>query len=111
MAAMIKTAAVFSAAVCLVCPPILDAQVSSRDWPQWRGPTRDGSIPTFTVPATWPERLTLKKCWPRSMPRTASRPGDRATPQRIQVSNTSTWSQPAIVSNRLFVKDVETLAL
>jgi outer membrane protein assembly factor BamB len=60
MAAMIKTVAVFSAAVCLVCPVTLDAQVSSRDWPQWRGPTRDGSIPAFTVPAIWPERLTLK---------------------------------------------------
>ena len=48
---MLKTVAVFSAAVWLACPPILDAQVSSRDWPQWRGPTRDGSIPTFTVPA------------------------------------------------------------
>ena len=49
MAAMIKTVAVLSAAVCLACPPIIQAQVSSRDWPQWRGPTRDGAIPTFTV--------------------------------------------------------------
>jgi outer membrane protein assembly factor BamB len=25
------------------------------DWPQWRGPSRDGSIPAAQVPAAWPE--------------------------------------------------------
>ena len=28
-------------------------------WPQWRGSNRDGAA-TFTVPKTWPEKLTLK---------------------------------------------------
>lgn len=28
-------------------------------WPQWRGAGRDGAA-TFTAPATWPEKLTLK---------------------------------------------------
>ena len=30
------------------------------DWPQWRGPNRDGAAPLFTVPAAWPEQLTRK---------------------------------------------------
>ncbi len=30
------------------------------DWPQWRGPGRDGSLPSFTDPRAWPERLNRK---------------------------------------------------
>ena len=30
----------------------------SADWPQWRGPTRDGSLPSFREPKVWPEKLT-----------------------------------------------------
>lgn len=33
---------------------------TSTDWPQWRGPTRDGSIDS-ALPAQWPE--SLKKRW------------------------------------------------
>jgi outer membrane protein assembly factor BamB len=32
----------------------------SEDWPQWRGPQRDGSIPSFHEPKVWPEKLTKK---------------------------------------------------
>jgi outer membrane protein assembly factor BamB len=35
-------------------------QASATDWPQWRGPTRDGSIPAFMPPVTWPDELTMK---------------------------------------------------
>jgi outer membrane protein assembly factor BamB len=31
-----------------------------RDWPQWRGPNRDGAAVSLTQPKTWPDRLTLK---------------------------------------------------
>ena len=31
----------------------------AEDWPQWRGPNRDGQI-RFTEPKTWPEKLTTK---------------------------------------------------
>ena len=34
--------------------PVLNAQ----DWPQWRGPNRDGAVQSFTLPSTWPEGLT-----------------------------------------------------
>ena len=32
----------------------------SEDWPQWRGPHRDGSLSSAAAPAAWPERLKLK---------------------------------------------------
>ena len=31
---------------------------TAQDWPQWRGPNRDGSVESFTLPSTWPEGLT-----------------------------------------------------
>lgn len=34
------------------------AQQASRDWTQWRGPSRDGSAPSFTPPKAWPQMLT-----------------------------------------------------
>ncbi len=36
------------------------AQSTGPDWPQWRGPNRDGVVTSFTAPRSWPERLTLK---------------------------------------------------
>ena len=36
------------------------AQDNSPDWPQWRGPNRDGAVASFTAPRPWPERLTLR---------------------------------------------------
>ncbi len=32
----------------------------AQDWPQWRGPNRDGKISGFTAPATWPKELAQK---------------------------------------------------
>ena len=49
--------------VTLALSAIVDGQQAVRNqvegWPQWRGVGRDGSA-TFSVPATWPEKLTLK---------------------------------------------------
>jgi outer membrane protein assembly factor BamB len=33
---------------------------SQPDWPQWRGPNRDGAVASFTAPSRWPEQLTLR---------------------------------------------------
>ena len=31
---------------------------ASQDWPQWRGPNRDGAVSSFNLPASWPDSLT-----------------------------------------------------
>jgi outer membrane protein assembly factor BamB len=36
------------------------ANLSGQDWPQWRGPNRDGKTTGFKAPATWPASLTKK---------------------------------------------------
>jgi outer membrane protein assembly factor BamB len=32
----------------------------AQDWPQWRGPNRDGKAAAFSAPQTWPAQLTQK---------------------------------------------------
>ena len=34
-------------------------------WPQWRGPNRDGVVPKASVPAAWPAKATVK--WKQSV--------------------------------------------
>ncbi len=43
-----------------VLPSTLEAQ-----WPQWRGPDRDGLSPSVEVPAQWPEKL--RSVWRRPL--------------------------------------------
>jgi outer membrane protein assembly factor BamB len=38
----------------------LRAQAPGADWPQWRGPNRNGTLGSFTPPDRWPERLTRR---------------------------------------------------
>jgi outer membrane protein assembly factor BamB len=46
------------ATLLLACLPLIAAaQKPGGDWPQWRGPNRDGSAPAFREPKAWPERL------------------------------------------------------
>lgn len=40
---------------------LISVPVVAQNWPQWRGPNRDGAITSFNEPATWPE--TLKQQW------------------------------------------------
>lgn len=35
------------------------ATTAHAQWPQWRGPGRDGIVPAASVPASWPEKLSL----------------------------------------------------
>ena len=32
----------------------------AQDWPQWRGPNRDGVVMSFSEPSAWPENLTQR---------------------------------------------------
>ena len=50
---------VFAVAIWLLPWP-LTAQESPLDYPQWRGPNRDGSAAAFVEPAPWPERLSRR---------------------------------------------------
>jgi outer membrane protein assembly factor BamB len=46
-----------SLALVLVCA---GSTILAAQWPQWRGPSRDGVVPAASVPAAWPEKLALK---------------------------------------------------
>jgi outer membrane protein assembly factor BamB len=52
-----------SVALIIALTAALSAAVSAQnalDWPQWRGPNRDGSLASFAEPKSWPENLTRK---------------------------------------------------
>jgi len=47
--------------VVLGCAVLLSAVgVFAQDWPQWRGPNRNGKAAGFIAPQTWPQALTQK---------------------------------------------------
>ena len=43
--------------VLIVLLILLTLPIAAQDWPQWRGPNRDGSVTSFREPSPWPERL------------------------------------------------------
>ncbi|HVQ36285.1 MAG TPA: PQQ-binding-like beta-propeller repeat protein, partial [Pyrinomonadaceae bacterium] len=45
----------------LLASLLLSATAAAQDWPQWRGPNRDGNVKGATIPATWPK--ALKEQW------------------------------------------------
>jgi outer membrane protein assembly factor BamB len=59
----------------------LVATLPAADWPQWRGPNRDGTGAVFTEPAQWPETLT----------------------ERWKIPIGVGHSSPVLVGNRIFV--------
>jgi outer membrane protein assembly factor BamB len=50
----VATAALFVAGLAISAA----TQSNSANWPQWRGPDRDGHAAGFVPPKVWPERLT-----------------------------------------------------
>ena len=44
--------------VCLIL--IVAGSLFAQDWPQWRGPNRDGKVTDFKAPEKWPDQLTQK---------------------------------------------------
>jgi len=51
---------VMCAVVLDACAAVSAAQRAPQDYPQWRGPNRDGAASAFADPASWPETLTRK---------------------------------------------------
>ena len=54
---------------------------ASSDWPQWRGPNRDGSAPSFVAPKAWPEALN----------------------KRWQVEVGLGYASPVLIGNRVYI--------
>lgn len=44
----------------IVLAGLAPATTSAGDWPQWRGPNRDGRASDFKAPKEWPKELTQK---------------------------------------------------
>ena len=42
----------------IVCLFVGVVAAAGQDWPQWRGPNRDGAVVSFDEPSTWPDGLT-----------------------------------------------------
>jgi outer membrane protein assembly factor BamB len=50
-----------TAGALVACLVLLGAAgARAQDWPQWRGPNRDGKATGFTAPKSWPKELTEK---------------------------------------------------
>src|SRR5262245_66251048 len=49
----------------LVMSAVAAAVPTAAQWPQWRGPNRDGVVPSSSVPAAWPEKPVLE--WKQSI--------------------------------------------
>src|SRR5262245_53640888 len=74
-----KTAFVLTLAAAALSEPIR-AQNAAADWPQWRGPSRDGTLATYSEPKSWPEQLT----------------------KRWQIEVGSGYATPVVVGNRVY---------
>ena len=57
------------------------SQTNTLDWPQWRGPNRDGHGAGFVPPKVWPDRLT----------------------QRWKVDVGNGYATPLLVGNRIYM--------
>ena len=55
-----RNAALIALIVVAGLTSVVGGQNLSPDWPQWRGPSRDGSLAGFAEPKVWPERLTQR---------------------------------------------------
>jgi outer membrane protein assembly factor BamB len=59
---------------------VVRGQNAGTDWPQWRGPSRDGTLASFTEPKAWPETLT----------------------QRWKIDVGTGYATPIVVGNRVY---------
>jgi outer membrane protein assembly factor BamB len=58
---VIMKKAILLRAVMLGCVILIGTScVFAQDWPQWRGPNRDGKVSGFEAPQQWPKELKLR---------------------------------------------------
>jgi outer membrane protein assembly factor BamB len=55
-----KSAKQTAVVVVAVLALLAASQVLAQDWPQWRGPNRDGKVTGFKAPDSWPKALNQK---------------------------------------------------
>lgn len=51
---------VFKKLLFIVILMAMNLPSTGQDWQQWRGPNRDGILPNFDAPETYPERLNIR---------------------------------------------------
>ncbi len=76
-----KQARISGAIIVWCVVAVCAGMVFGADWPQWRGPNRDGKASGFKAPASWPKELT----------------------QKWKVTVGSGDATPALVSDKLYV--------
>ena len=54
---MMRRLAFLLAGCCAGAPALVCAASPADEFPQWRGPARDGHLSGLTAPASWPETL------------------------------------------------------
>jgi outer membrane protein assembly factor BamB len=73
-------AALFTTIAVVGLTAVAGGQKPSSDWPQWRGPNRDGTLTTFAEPKAWPDQLT----------------------QRWKIEVGTGYATPIVVGNRVY---------
>jgi len=56
----LKYSHLHGAATLVVLSAMTMSPLLAQDWPQWRGPNRDGVVMSFNEPSAWPENLTQR---------------------------------------------------
>jgi outer membrane protein assembly factor BamB len=56
----LKTAILLGALALPAAGAVVHGQNAADDWPQWRGPLRDGTLAEYAEPKAWPEQLTRR---------------------------------------------------
>src|SRR5262245_22461442 len=56
----VKHVAIIAIAAVAGLTAVVEGQKAGGDWPQWRGPNRDGTLTSYAEPKSWPDQLTRR---------------------------------------------------
>lgn len=57
---MIRMRAQIAVTISVISITLMIPAAKAQDWPQWRGPNRNGGVASFSAPVVWPKNLTRK---------------------------------------------------